>query len=109
MGRGERHDGPHQRCFTGPISTHHGDRLPFCEREIDSVKDVTGTVIGVDPSQLEHASQTSQVNALDFFVTLDFFGGTLGDLLAVMDDENALGDLHNQFDVMFDDDDGDTF
>ena len=109
-------DRHHQGRLAGAVRPDQRDDLAFVDLHVDAAQRDDVAVVGLDPGDREEGAHatTSCSDAFDLLVldaeiggdhlgvVADEFGRTVGDLLAVVEDDDVVGYLHDDAHVVLD-------
>ena len=114
--------GDTERCrLAGPVGSEQGDDAPWRHDEIDAVQDVDAAVGRVNVAELEDgvairgarfarsSRGPAEVGLLDTLVVADLLGAPARDDLAELEHVDVVAHLHDEIDVVFDEQDRQAF
>ena len=98
-----------QRGLAGAVGADDGDDLAGVDREVDAVQHLDAAVAGAQALDVKHGRPpVPEVGLDDLGVAADDRGLALGDLLAVVEDDDVVRDAHDHLHVVLHEQDGDA-
>ena len=103
-GRGESRDGTQGGAFAGPVRADQRDHLAGVDGQRDALQRLDRAVVGMDVRNFEqgHHACFPRYASITPGSARTTAGSTFGDLLAVVEHGDALGDAHHDLHVVFD-------
>ena len=98
-----------QRGLAGAVGADDGDDLAGVDREVDAVQHLDAAVAGAQALDVKHGRppvRRAEVGLDDLGVAADDRGLALGDLLAVVEDDDVVRDAHDHLHVVLHEEDG---
>ncbi len=108
--RHDASDGEKRGALAGAVGSEQRDDFPRADFKRQVLEHFDGAISGADLVELQHGALRgdflAEIGLDDLRVVAHFFRRAVGDLHAVVEDENFVGNGHDDFHVMFDEQDG---